>query len=865
MPLDVETAPLNRVAMAEEKSSQRHQLVWLTIFCILGASLVTWMFRDVLTGDATLAFRDVAHFYRPLYQYLGTRQADSWFPLWSRADGFGIPLAGEPTTALFYPPRLVLMLFPIDSAIACYVLLHLFIAGAGAFCLGRYAQPCSKIACVTAFSYPLSGCVFFLYTNPPFLVGAAWLPWILLGFARQTSLRTSVFLAMCVLGGEPQMAFHGVLIGSLWTLGQSLREFRSKAAKQDAKGQPLAPSGHCHRLLRFALTITFAIALSMPQIAASISWSSQSHRYATQPQHIGNLVASMIQSETTRPLPASPDSTSSQQTSHAGEIYKFSLRPWHLGELLSPFISGPLFPVNGRLSQLIPGEPGMWTPTIYCGFVPAVCLVISLGHRKRWSRWLVLAVVAMLIAFGQFGIYSLLVNLLPGYGQFRFPTKWLPIAALGISVHAAVVLGSSNASVFTSLTRSAKWISVGALLLCLATWLPFVTSSLQQLALWNPRSDRYWGPLDIETGLRNVRLSLTQTAIVAALFYGAMRWRSGQPVPPPRAIQALMVIALTDSIACAQWQLATIDNASTSRHAAETHFDSPRPSRHIITTDNNDAWPNEWRSESSTDRLSMVFHAEQSTLFMRWHLAANLAANVAVMNNSVSVASHRATVFWRTVNNVSRRLDPGERRQFVDNIAKYLSVDSVLRRKSGRLVKRAIESKQDFIRWHSMASLRSPVQADQLSAEIVTLLQQIQAIDAVPPLTIETHELPEPGSQETTPKEATPAEIRVTKDAAESIAMEVVTDQAGYAQIMQMQDGGWRAFVRRSGTESWSSIPVHRADYVTQAIRLPAGHWQVRLEYRPGWWWPSWIVAGSALTILLLLQVYPKRAINALR
>ena len=71
------------------------------------------IFASVLTDQDRLAFRDVSHFYTPLYEYVSARQQQDWLPLWNDLDQTGIPIAGETSTALFYPIRYAIYSLPI--------------------------------------------------------------------------------------------------------------------------------------------------------------------------------------------------------------------------------------------------------------------------------------------------------------------------------------------------------------------------------------------------------------------------------------------------------------------------------------------------------------------------------------------------------------------------------------------------------------------------------------------------------------------------------------------------------------------------------------------------------------------------------
>ena len=165
----------------------------------IGPLCIVVLMATVWTGRDRLAFRDVSHFYTPLYQYVGERCAERpltyfWSAMWNPLDQTGMPLAGETTTAVYYPVRHLVYLIaslvdhsptelaspnelPEDAslALAWYVTLHLVLASLAAYWAARRLGSQPAFSAIASLVYPLSGSVLFLTTNPPFLVGAAWL------------------------------------------------------------------------------------------------------------------------------------------------------------------------------------------------------------------------------------------------------------------------------------------------------------------------------------------------------------------------------------------------------------------------------------------------------------------------------------------------------------------------------------------------------------------------------------------------------------------------------------------------------------------------------------------------------------------
>ena len=181
----------------------------LNRICVLAAPIaILILFGSALIGKDALAFRDVGHFYTPLYDYVAYRTSQSWLPLWNPLDATGMPLLGETTTAVLYPPRQWIFALPVstDIAMSIYVVLHLILASCCATLAARWAGASRQAARIAGVIYPLSGSVLFLYTNPPFLVGASWLmlmawPWMVVS----VSFWLSVAATLGVMSVAPRL------------------------------------------------------------------------------------------------------------------------------------------------------------------------------------------------------------------------------------------------------------------------------------------------------------------------------------------------------------------------------------------------------------------------------------------------------------------------------------------------------------------------------------------------------------------------------------------------------------------------------------------------------------------------------------
>ncbi|MEX0825029.1 MAG: hypothetical protein WD119_02630, partial [Pirellulaceae bacterium] len=605
-----------------------------------------------MAGFQRLAFRDIGHFYPPLYQFVG--DADSFLPLWNPFDHTGIPIAGETTTALFYPPRLVFSLgLPTSVAMGWYVAIHLVLAVAASTWVARTLGCSREASLVSGIVYAFSGPVIFLYCNPPFLVGAAWLPFALggalqlaEGWSAAKLLITTVGLAMSTLGGDPQTTVHlGMIVGAtlLW---RSVKGFlspqshgRPEAGANGSRHPPL-PSAQRHRgsgktvgrrpyWLPVITAAVLAGMLAAPQIAAALDWSRHSARRYEPPPGVSRLLAESVGEPEQRWWQPPPPG------SHAADVYQFSIAPWHWLDLFVPKLSGELFPEYQRLSALIPADRRVWAITLYLGVVPLLLIVaryVRSGANSVWRQadvWDALIPIGIFLSLGVFGpvwfwktvlhgvgittldplhdalfsLYWTAVTTVPGYGAFRYPAKWLPFVMLGCSVATARGLSQLDEARQARMQRAAKWVGgIGLLSALTAGVLWLGPNRLTTLGAVVP-PDSFWGPLAVESAVRSVFFSSLHVVfcVMAAvcLLRVCRNWSSSYRVT------ALGGLLCLDMLVAGYGQVATIDRRAEQRllERLGTAEDSLQPSDRLIRSRVGTGWPAAWSRSSNPNRL----------------------------------------------------------------------------------------------------------------------------------------------------------------------------------------------------------------------------------------------------------------------
>lgn len=864
-------------------------LLTITIAGLLGGCLI---------GQDRLAFRDVSHFYTPLYGYIAARERVEWLPLYNDLDHCGIPLAGETTTAIFYPiRRIVFRVFDSpETAIAWYVALHLLLAGITAAWAARRSSATTLGASIAMLAYPLSGPIWFLYTNPPFLVGAAWLPLALAGgFSLLSGFRfrdlslVSAALAMMILAGDPQTAIHVILIG---VIAWIFRTVTLLIGSQEASLQGSLYASICS-LFRLTTALLLAVFLAAPQIAASMDWAPQSVRY-------GNT-----QSETLT------------------ETFAFSVAPWHWAELILPSISGSLFPQYTRISHLVPGDGRTWVITLYCGLIPLSFALLRyrrvfaklrirrnpfLLKSPRLDGWDSIAPIGLIFATGNLSLgafirwvqpswlagiddlwcspYGWLVALIPGYSGFRYPAKWLVFVPLGVAIAAARQAGHLSGPNVKAASRVALALAfigfvAGSAIIVLLNILLSSSAKLPQL------SDSIWGPLTYSAAGWGVATSVLALVCIAKLFGTA----SIYSLKNYKLLNLLVILIAVDLWMVAQASLATINRNDEAAMVESSGGYVPKATdRHPFAPSramrfSNRGWPERLRNTPSDghQRILIAEASMRNSVFGRWHLA----DSVAVFNSPTSLPPARIRSFWTSANSRSRRLSIDQQHLHWNRIMQWLAIDqswAVTEKFASTSGERgdqpilAIKStpvlgSSPMIAWHNRWN-------EIAVAEHLTEAEMDQRLETIVSDTADSYipwieSLEFPLSRKNRGESVVPAHnpLRsVSQSSPGNWRISIESPTEGLVTIKQYQDGNLHARlleIDSNGTlnadrfrlgnkaDSSRSVDVVRCDYLFSAIKVPPGHFELQVFYSPRWQTPSFIIAGLCWILLISVNSHP--------
>lgn len=406
-------------------------------------------------------------------------------PVWAECLWSGYPLASEPQTALFYPPKwaafiILRMLgyghFPLE-AMHALVAAHALAASFGMFGFLRALGLRAGAAAIGASAFAYSGFMLsYAPVNSAILMGATWLPfalWPLATLAAATTLRarlarltlTALGLALCLYAGHPQT----FLYGSALVLGYGLFRLRLSGATWIGS---------------LTLTVGSTLltgALAAAQLALTIAFYGASQRVA-----------------------------------------------------LDYTAAGGGFGYIEVVQLLLTGVVSYWHP-LYVGILPLTLVAWALGRRDRaiWF-WGLAGLAGVLLSFGaRAGLYDIALTFVPGWGLFRGQERLAVVVSLSLCVLAAYgadrLLSPAPPQARRQLQVGLAW-TVG--LAGLAVMLALAGLYLHRLGL--DRSD--WGQLPDRTGVL-----LLASGLTLLVWW----WRARVPYRHPwLPVAMVMVVAL---------------------------------------------------------------------------------------------------------------------------------------------------------------------------------------------------------------------------------------------------------------------------------------------------------------------------------
>lgn len=352
--------------------------------------LPAWLKGNLMAGG------DIELYFAPWHQWIRSEILSGRLPLWNPNILCGVPVAANPQVGLFYPPNLLLRLFPVPFGINLLLMFHLVLMGVGmyVYLLHHKLRPVSGLTGAIAFM--LSGfSIPHLYAGHfTFLCTVAWMPFLLLLAERlldpphriKDASLFALILCLQLLGGHfqiPYMTLEAVgilaVIRSIGLLGK----------------RPNKSLGH----LWLVLIAAVIWALVMAGIQLVPSWEL--------------MKAGARGAEANVPF-------ASEHSFHPSLLITF-LFPNAFGSPATGDYQGPSF---------------YWEVMGFVGITALFFVFIALAKPSNAHRLFLisLTLLGFCLALGKYSpLYQWAYELIPGFSRFRAPSRHILLVTFGLA------------------------------------------------------------------------------------------------------------------------------------------------------------------------------------------------------------------------------------------------------------------------------------------------------------------------------------------------------------------------------------------------------------------------------------------------
>ena len=663
-----------------------------------------FLFAPALIKSEAPVFRDTGHFYYPSMKWEQDQWQSGEVPLWNQLENLGRPYLADGSSSVFYPVK-ILFFLPLKyiTTFTLYIALHFVIAAIGSYWCAKRISGSSQGGLIACISYTLGGCLLSLHCNLIYLVGASWLPWAISAAftlhqvpSIRSSARFAVPLSLMILGGDPQLAVHVLIVYSLICLiAKDLSiNFDLTAPSEVTNRRPRLVS-----LLCVIPAIIFTAGLSAIQGLPSYEWAQEAERKSrVEPvsvwdlQHFPENDVPLVENNNRRArvsgLLGQP-----RPGTHGDKVYDFSIAPWQFAELLWPNVTGQLYPLPKRWTSRIREDTRIWYPSIYAGLIPLILAVTGLSFRRKRKQPLertltYVLVFVMLASLGYFGIgwlthqvhqlmtvgnpdgngptigpqvgglYWFLTLFFPGYSEFRYPGKWFVIASFMIALLAAVSIKKTQVLDSKGFQIVCKVVLIVSSVLLGATF-----ASQASIRTWLDRSpvDLFLGPLSVDGAIGDMRWGLLQAVIISAVVLITLRFHKHRGMIFTFIITADLLFANSWILNFADIESDNATSPVTTEFLTEHSKRQHEPLLRISRSQLHRWMPQSWHEESSTERLADSAIWERQVLKPRTHFVSGvgvLESETSIRNAHVQSVLHVLRKHGDTRTDGIAELDP---------------------------------------------------------------------------------------------------------------------------------------------------------------------------------------------------------------
>jgi hypothetical protein len=414
--------------------TNRHQTLLHSAAVVLGFSLLfTLFFAPVLFSEKLLAPGDGVAYYIPAFYSAKT--------LWTNLIFGGYPIAADSQNMTWYPPALILSLFPHSWNL--FVLSAYVLAASFAYCYAYTVTASPLAGAVSGLVYSMSGFMLSHLGHAGMIHPAVWIPLIVTALERLRQRLEPMWVAIgavavacCCLGGHPQIFVYGVGTG-----------------------------------LFYALFLGWIVPMTSDRSETVGRW--QFYRYACGIL-LGGLGLAAIQL-----LPTWELSRLSVRADLNFEAFvTFSLPIQQVLQLLFPYFFGSGFPSPHHVYQT--DYWGKWDLSEISGYVGLLPLIlagigaVAYPQRAVTRFWIGFGLITLLLSFGGDLPLGQVLYHVPVYSKFRAQGRHLIEVALAVAALAGFGVAAIAArSVSKRLMRQTIAISLGLMLVSLLSMAVF--------------------------------------------------------------------------------------------------------------------------------------------------------------------------------------------------------------------------------------------------------------------------------------------------------------------------------------------------------------------------------------------------------
>ena len=370
--------------------------------------MIVFFFNKMALSNLILARGDTFLYFYPYWEAAAEALQNGRIPLWNPQLFMGAPFLANSQVGFFYPLNWPLwLLLPTPYAVSATILLHLFIGGWGAYLAAQRTLYLDRSAALaTAVFFALGGYVTAQVEHINQLQGMAWLPWffVVLAYAAdekayskmliigRTAFGLATLFILQLLSGHTQTTFISGVGIVVWGVGMAVASWLNEGGETELLFR--------FQLNRFKDRIPLALLISLG-------------------------LAGMVTAVQLLPTLELAQLSSRQGGLPPNEVMSFSLHPLLLTKALLP-----------GYGQLLFSE--------YVAFLPITALVLAIIGAWQWRQWrgvlpaILLIIVGLLLALGQFNPLYWGLARLPGFNLFRVPARWLLLYTLGVALLAGL-------------------------------------------------------------------------------------------------------------------------------------------------------------------------------------------------------------------------------------------------------------------------------------------------------------------------------------------------------------------------------------------------------------------------------------------